>query len=63
MTPRKGCPGEKLKWTLENGSLLVMQGDTQLNWKHEIPKEPTVKDGRISLTFRQLVYKGNQQTR
>jgi len=33
MTPRKGCPGEKLKWTLENGSLLVMQGDTQLNWK------------------------------
>jgi len=57
MTPRKGCPGKRLKWTLENGSLLVMQGETQLNWKHEIPKEPKVKNGRISLTFRQLATK------
>ncbi len=24
--------------------------------QHEIPKEPKVKEGRISLTFRQLVY-------
>lgn len=63
---------EKKKWALANGSLVVMQGDTQRNWKHEIPKcvaclmrrptphkprrEAKVKQGRISLTFRQLVY-------
>ncbi|GLB37902.1 putative 2OG-Fe(II) oxygenase superfamily protein [Lyophyllum shimeji] len=46
----------KKRWTLEPGSLVVMQGDTQKFWKHEIPKEFKVKDGRISLTFRQLVF-------
>ncbi|GAA6063524.1 hypothetical protein JCM10212_006697 [Sporobolomyces blumeae] len=44
------------KWTLANGSLVVMQGDTQLKWKHQIPKEPKVRASRISLTFRQLVF-------
>ena len=29
---------EKQKWTLANGSLVVMQGTTQQYWKHEIPK-------------------------
>ncbi|ORX36822.1 hypothetical protein BD324DRAFT_651303 [Kockovaella imperatae] len=46
---------ENKKWTLNNGSLVVMQGRTQEFWKHEIPKEPKIKTGRISLTFRQLV--------
>ncbi|KAG6914998.1 hypothetical protein DXG01_014012 [Tephrocybe rancida] len=49
-------PTLKKRWTLESGSLVVMQGDTQRFWKHEIPKEPKVKEGRISLTFRQLVF-------
>ena len=44
------------KWMLADGSLFVMQGDTQRFWKHEIPKEPKIKEGRISLTFRQLVF-------
>ncbi|RDB26076.1 DNA oxidative demethylase ALKBH2 [Hypsizygus marmoreus] len=47
---------KRKQWTLNSGSLIVMQGDTQRFWKHEIPKEPKVKDGRISLTFRQLVF-------
>ncbi|WVF71635.1 hypothetical protein IAT40_006443 [Kwoniella sp. CBS 6097] len=46
---------KNVKWVLGNGSLVVMQGRTQEYWKHEIPKEPSVKGGRISLTFRQLV--------
>ncbi|KAF8312508.1 hypothetical protein DL93DRAFT_2206397 [Clavulina sp. PMI_390] len=57
MTPAKKSQSSKVKpvkWTLGNGSLLVMQGDTQLNWKHEIPKEARVKGSRISLTFRQI---------
>ena len=42
---------------LENGSLFVMQGDTQRFWKHEIPRQSKIKEGRISLTFRQLIQK------
>jgi len=45
---------EILKFKLGNGSLLVMHGDTQSNWTHEIPKEPKIREGRISLTFRQI---------
>ncbi|RIB28519.1 hypothetical protein C2G38_1903738, partial [Gigaspora rosea] len=42
------------KLILENGSMLIMKGTTQQFWKHTIPKEKKIKDGRISLTFRQL---------
>ena len=43
---------QKLKITLEHGSLLLMKGPTQHFWKHQIPK--TTKDigPRINLTFR-----------
>ena len=43
-------------WKLGDGSLFVMQGDTQLFRKHEIPKEPKIKEGKISLTFRHLLF-------
>ncbi|SJX60188.1 uncharacterized protein SRS1_11502 [Sporisorium reilianum f. sp. reilianum] len=46
----------KKRWTLAGGSLLVMQGETQKWYTHEIPKELKVKGPRISITFRQLVY-------
>ena len=43
---------QKIKITLEHGSLLIMKGSTQHFWKHQIPK--TAKDigSRINLTFR-----------
>ncbi|SNX81467.1 uncharacterized protein MEPE_00172 [Melanopsichium pennsylvanicum] len=44
------------RWTLKGGSLLVMQGQTQKFYTHQIPKELKVKAPRISITFRQLVY-------
>jgi alkylated DNA repair dioxygenase AlkB len=44
------------RFTLENGSLVVMQGTMQQHWKHQIPKEKLVTQSRISLTFRQLVF-------
>ncbi|BGP28132.1 alpha-ketoglutarate-dependent dioxygenase alkB-like protein [Rhodotorula toruloides] len=44
------------RFTLAPGSLVIMQGATQQRWKHAIPKEPEVKDSRISITFRQLVF-------
>ncbi|EPQ31993.1 uncharacterized protein PFL1_00191 [Pseudozyma flocculosa PF-1] len=54
----QGEQGERIKkrWILRNGSLLVMQGETQKLYTHEIPKELKTTQPRISITFRQLVY-------
>lgn len=38
--------------TLQNGSLLVMKGETQHFWKHQIPKTEKEIGKRINLTFR-----------
>ncbi len=40
---------------LESGSLLLMKGDTQRNWKHGIEKEKRPCGPRINLTFRSIV--------
>lgn len=37
---------------LASGSLLVMKGPTQANWKHGLPKERHACGSRINLTFR-----------
>ena len=42
----------KLKITLGNGSLLLMKGETQHFWKHQIPKTSKAVNPRINLTFR-----------
>ena len=39
---------------LPHGSLLIMAGATQKNFKHEVPKEPHVTEPRINLTFRRI---------
>jgi alkylated DNA repair dioxygenase AlkB len=39
---------------LPHGSLLIMAGATQKNFKHEIPKEPGMAEARINLTFRRI---------
>lgn len=46
---------EKLSVWLEHGSLLLMQGQTQRNWLHSLPKTKKVKEPRINLTFRNIV--------
>lgn len=43
---------EKHELTLTGGSLLVMAGDTQTYYKHAVPQQKKVHDGRINLTFR-----------
>ena len=40
---------------LENGSLLVMKGETQIEWLHALPKSLKIKAARINLTFRMIV--------
>ena len=41
-----------LELILEHGSLLLMQGETQTNWLHQIPKTTKHVEKRINLTFR-----------
>lgn len=46
---------QKINITLENGSLLLMQGTTQHFWKHQIPKTTKPIGPRINLTFRIII--------
>ena len=43
---------EKLEIELTHGSLLIMQGELQHFWQHQVPKTSKVVDERINLTFR-----------
>jgi len=43
-----------IKLPLQSGSLLVMAGSTQTNWKHGIPRESRPSGPRINLTFRMV---------
>jgi alkylated DNA repair dioxygenase AlkB len=42
---------------LPHGSLFIMAGQTQKNFKHEVPKEAEVVQPRINLTFRRIEHK------
>ena len=39
----------------KNGQLIVMHGETQKYWKHEIKKTKKIKKPRINLTFRNII--------
>ena len=43
---------ERVDIELPGGSLLVMAGDCQRYWCHQIPKRQKLRAGRINLTFR-----------
>jgi len=49
---RHNRSSEKHVLSLSSGSLLVMEGETQAHWKHEIPAGPRVAGGRINITLR-----------
>jgi alkylated DNA repair dioxygenase AlkB len=42
---------------LPHGSLLIMAGATQKNFRHEVPKEPDITQPRINLTFRRIEHR------
>ncbi|MFK7799212.1 MAG: alpha-ketoglutarate-dependent dioxygenase AlkB [Aureispira sp.] len=48
-------PHQRASILLEHGSLLLMQGNSQQLWQHQIPKSKRVQEGRINLTFRQIL--------
>jgi alkylated DNA repair dioxygenase AlkB len=45
---------EKVRLPLENGSLLIMSGDTQTYWQHSVAKTKKALAARINLTFRYI---------
>lgn len=49
---RKSDDTKVVDYMWESGTLLVMDGDFQSEFKHSIPKEMRVKEERISVTFR-----------
>jgi len=49
--------GEKVMMLLEHGSLMVMKGETQSHWLHQLPPTKKITTPRINLTFRTIVNK------
>lgn len=45
---------ERKELLLKDDSLLVMAGELQENWKHEVPKQKKITQGRVNLTFRKV---------
>ena len=44
----------KKSFLLQHGSLLIMKENSQINYKHQIPKATKSKKERINLTFRRI---------
>lgn len=49
---RHNQTGQLRAFELTSGSLLVMRGSTQREWRHRIAKVPGLRGERINLTFR-----------
>ena len=45
---------ETISLILENGSLLLMKGQTQTSWLHRLPPTKLISTPRINLTFRSI---------
>jgi alkylated DNA repair dioxygenase AlkB len=54
LRPRRGRDLEPLTYDLTHGSLLIMGGTCQRQYHHGIPRQPAVREERVSLTFRWL---------
>ena len=52
---RKDDHQEVIEIALKHGSLLIMRGEIQHHWKHQVPKEKKIKEHRLNLTFRVIV--------
>ncbi len=51
---------ERLEFQLGHGSLLVMAGDCQHHWVHQVPKTARAVGTRINLTFRTVFPRSDQ---
>ncbi len=46
---------QTVNFNLQNGSLLIMGGDFQVDFSHALPKQKKVQQARINLTFRNII--------
>lgn len=46
---------EQMEWSLGHGDLLVMYGDSQLNWEHALVKTKSAVGPRLNITLRSVV--------
>lgn len=44
-----------LRLPLTHGSVLVMKGETQQFWRHQLPKDEEITQPRVNLTFRKIL--------
>ena len=51
---RKNRSGTNIALDLEHGSLVLMHGDLQQHWQHQLPKTRRAVSERINLTFRAI---------
>jgi alkylated DNA repair dioxygenase AlkB len=51
----KTIPGQELKINLNSGCLVIMKGELQHHWLHQIPVQKKVHEPRINLTFRTII--------
>merc|ERR1712122_287547 len=51
---KKNGPPNFIRFPLFPGSLLVMEGATQEDWLHCLPRDTNCKEERINLTFRTM---------
>ncbi|XP_048339721.1 alpha-ketoglutarate-dependent dioxygenase alkB homolog 3 isoform X2 [Sphaerodactylus townsendi] len=45
---------QRVRVPLDHGTLLIMEGATQEDWQHRVPKEYHSREARINLTFRTM---------
>lgn len=57
---KKNGPPNFIRFPLFPGSLLVMEGATQEDWLHSLPRDVNCKEERINLTFR-IMYSINKR--
>lgn len=51
----KNKQNQKVEFSLGHGDLLIMQEDLQHHWQHTVPKELSIKELRVNLTFRKIL--------
>jgi alkylated DNA repair dioxygenase AlkB len=55
LKPRQKATGPGHTLEVRHGSLVIMGGSSQRHYVHGVPRQPDVRDERISLTFRHLL--------
>ena len=52
--PKDKSDKRRYLFSLDHGSVMIMHGNFQAHWLHQVPKEPKIETERINLTFRYI---------